>query len=225
MTADVGATAILTARHQQLRQSLFEVPWKGYLPLEKEKFPHSNPLQATAFFTEKNSSSEIKNNKILSRAYLANSCSISTNMKESKQRLEEKSFSLGEVVLESNDLKDVKFCEQMKKHTAHKNVKIIEDHGNSLLLEKVQGPSILVLSDNNYPGWKVLDRLSHTELPIKIANLAFNAVLLDENKEYELEFKYKPQWFLKASLLTILGLLVMTLLSAVAIRQKFFLKR
>lgn len=211
-TADVGATAILTERQQIFRNTLFEVPWEGYLPLEKSKFSYSNPLQATSFFWD---SKNQKINKDLnhSRAYLASSCTAVENLKKAQEIFKSGSFKFGDLILEVPD----SFCSSYQLNS-FQNVKILEDKGNYIRFESISGPAYLVLSDTYFPGWYAHDKISGQKLPILAANLNFRALKLSEKRNYEIEYFYEPLWLKKSLLMLLFGFLLLGIYS-------IFLKR
>ena len=92
-------------------------------------------------------------------------------------------------------------------------VQISSDRGSSLILEEIQGPTILVLNDYFYPGWQAVDQKSGQSIEINPANLAFRAMTLPDNRSYRVVLNYRPYWlnFSKTALFSALIVLVLLL--------------
>jgi hypothetical protein len=215
-TLDMGASAIIPERLRLLRVSLFSSNWDGYLPLKKELMPYSYALTSAALYAvpvantheiirlaQNPNEREIgfvgadlwfQDKTTLSRAYLAKRCIPSSGMSESQRILTDPTvFSLGAVIVEDLNPDESKFCANYKK-AAIQMIPIESDQGKVVQLSPIQGPAILVLNDNYYPGWKVIDQKHDSPLEIKHANLAFRAVILPDRREYNLKFEYRPPW-------------------------------
>lgn len=240
-TPDDGAPAILQERLRRFRTELFEVDWRGYLPLKKPKFPYSWRLASNNLYIERKENirhaspfNYIKlkllgsvgsahylyyDEKALPRAYIPSRCFCSKGVSESAKHITNKNeFLLGDVYIEELTEREKIFCEKFG--FSIKRVKIIKDMGNRIILEDLMGPSILVLNDNFYPGWRAFDRITGENLTIKPANITFRALILPEKREYAVTFKYRPEWINKSLILIIASLLGILILFYFALRAK-----
>lgn len=71
---------------------------------------------------------------------------------------------------------------------------------------RADGPAVVVVSDQFYPGWEATVGGRPTE--IRPANLAMRAVAVPDG-EHELVFRYRPRIFLLGTLLAVLGVAVL----------------
>ena len=235
-TADDGAPAILQERLRRFRTGLFQADWNGYLPLKKPKFPYSWRLASNNLYVShgvnpsmmrglkilgsvNNTHYLYYDEKALPRAYIPARCFFSKGLSESVKHISNKNeFLLGDVYVE--DLTESEKIVCKKFNSLMKRVKIIKDAGSEIVLEGIIGPTILVLNDNFYPGWKAFDRITGENLVIKPANITFRALILTEKKEYAVTFKYRPEWINKSLILIMTSLLGILILFCFALRAK-----
>jgi hypothetical protein len=215
-TIDNGAPAILTERAQIFRTSLFDVEWKGYLPLKSEKVKGAYRIAGRNIMLHEGSNpplsadflnlGRIEERHILfdkrspGRAFLARRCFNASNPKNAADIIGSDSFREGDIVVEElNDL-EVAICDRLEQSSWHK-VAVTKDHGSMVQLASVQGPAILTLNDSFYPGWTATDRSDGKEISIRPGNINCKTVLLPESKIYNIEFVYRPQWLFISELL------------------------
>ena len=142
----------------------------------------------------------------LSRAYKSSTCVAVKDKFEATGHLKTgKNYQKGVVYLETKTIKQTEFCKSV--HSPVEAIDIVKDKGSKVSLGKITGPGIVVLSDTYYPGWKAIDKLSGEELDILPANVSYRAVVLYDNREYELEFRYYPAWLNWSLLLITMSLL------------------
>lgn len=146
----------------------------------------------------------------LPRAYVTERCRTFATEQEVVTALQTGDYMLGEALIESQDPRVVEWCKMDANvmQGAVQPVPIDHDDGSIITLGEIQGPGILVLNDSYYPGWKVYDQLADQQLDILPVNIAFKAVMLEDDKLYTLEFEYRPWWLPLAYLLTGGGFLV-----------------
>lgn len=139
----------------------------------------------------------------LPRAYVSQRCQTFDTDQEVVKALQTGDYILGEALIESQDSNLVAWClVHMNLDPAVRQVDFLQDEGPTIAFHPVQGPGIFVLNDSYYPGWKVYDQISGKELKIVPVNIAFKGVILEEYKEYQLIFKYRPRWLTAAYGLT-----------------------
>lgn len=155
----------------------------------------------------------------LPRAYTASLCKsfdtmkgVITNIYRTKVP-----FELGHVYIEELTGKEKELCEGLGGKT--ERVPILSDGGSELLLEKVQGPGVVVLNDNFYPGWEAKDLISGEKLDIKPANITFRSVVLSDSREYQLRFSYRPSWLWPARALVFSALILLLANLVITIRK------
>lgn len=86
-------------------------------------------------------------------------------------------------------------------------VSVTHEGWNELRLRvRADGPAVVVVSDQFYPGWEATVGGRPTE--IRPANLAMRAVAVPDG-EHELVFRYRPRIFLLGTLLAVLGVAVL----------------
>ena len=149
--------------------------------------------------------------KSLPRAYIPESCTIVSGIPQSLQYTQDIRSNIGNVVIETSSTTTSKVCQNHQ--ATMKRVQISSDRGSSLILEEIQGPTILVLNDNFYPGWQAVDQKSGQSIEINPANLAFRAMTLPDNRSYRVVLNYRPYWlnFSKIALFSALFVLVLLL--------------
>lgn len=155
----------------------------------------------------------------LPRAYIASKCHSFPNLKSiiSNFMSVGSGFELGHVNVEQLNATETTFCAQYDGNVSR--VPIQYEKGNELLLSPVSGPSIMVLNDNFYPGWRAVDTLTGRELDIKPANLTFRTVLLPEQREYHIKFQYKPQWLVIARGLLALSCFIIVTMTFITLKK------
>jgi uncharacterized membrane protein YfhO len=77
-----------------------------------------------------------------------------------------------------------------------------------LELSEIQGPGILVINDSFYPGWRAFNFDGKT-MQILPTNVAMRAVVLPENKPYQMTLRFEPWWLKWAQIMTFIGLLIL----------------
>jgi hypothetical protein len=206
---DNGASAILTARAQLLRNTLFKVDWNGYMPIDDVKVPDAWNLSGASFMlADKESTAAtppywrplgavgdrllVRDVRGPGRAFRAGRCFVAGDMAQAAQVLGGHNFTLGDVVLDSVDPRQGDFCKTLAGVAAP--VEIVQDRGDALTLNELIGPAVVVLNDSYYPGWRVDDQLSGDRLELVAANINFRGVLLREARPYRLAFLYRPAW-------------------------------
>ena len=133
------------------------------------------------------------NNSALPRAYTASSCQTHPNNDEVIDYLKASNSVInGNVSLLSESNEVIEFCNSFQ--GTLNRVKINSDHGSKVTLAKVNGPNLLALHDYHYPGWHAVDLISGENLIIEKANSLFRAIVLPENKDYQIQFVYRPWW-------------------------------
>ena len=86
-------------------------------------------------------------------------------------------------------------------------------------MEPISGPTVLILNDNYYPGWQAIDARCGENIPIYPANLTFRAMVLPEEREYQLELRYWPSWLTTALVISLCGLAALVLLTFLGRRK------
>ncbi len=206
-TIDVGATAILTKRYSEQRTTLFNSEWNGYMPLNGPKHPLAWDWTAAGFLTDANFRSELFDKgqahfkldpQTLPRSFLSKSCVSVESIGEAKTLLENhQNLKKGLVLLElkPNDTDSKNFCKSLIPASEIFSIaKVVSDHGNKVEIEKIQGPGVLVLADQFYPGWRAFDLLTQTELPVFPVQMAQRGLLLKEARSYQIRWSYQPDW-------------------------------
>ncbi|NCN28027.1 YfhO family protein [bacterium] len=231
--ADVGGTAILPERYQRLRTTLFEVPWKGYLPIDRPKFSYSYPILASSIYLNKDQAFTQKGLKKVdvpsskpvwidesapSKISVAERCSIVSGLDQAQSQLgNPNTFQIGDALLETSTAETI----HCKSYSHSKlNVKVIQDKGDYYLSEVVKGPALLNLSQLYYPGWQAKDEMTGDSLQILPANLALSAVWLPEDRDYQVAFSYQPWWLRLSKQLVFVGLFLVLGLVIMAFVEK-----
>ena len=153
----------------------------------------------------------------LPRAYIPSNCSSSKNEAESLRKITQRGFEIGQTVIELPPGPLTAFCETHQ--STVQPVDIVSDRGQSISLNSVSGPTILILNDNYYPGWKAIDALSKEEIAIHPANLTFRAMFLPEKRQYQLELRYWPPWLSAALTISLVALTILIGLTVLARRR------
>jgi hypothetical protein len=215
-TIDNGAPAILTERAQIFRTSLFDVEWKGYLPLKSEKVKNAYRIAGRNIMMHEGSNpplspdflnlGQIDGKNILfdkgspGRAFVARRCFKASSPTNAVDIIGSDSFRAGDIVVEDLNELQASICDRLEQSSWYK-VTVSKDRGSVVQLAGVHGPAILTLNDSFYGGWSARDRNDGTEIPIRPGNINFRTVLLPEPKIYDIEFAYRPQWLFMSGLL------------------------
>ena len=128
----------------------------------------------------------------LSRAYLAKTCIPGNDRVHANETIMRADFTPGAVIVENLNPSQKKICNTL--NNPLRPVRILNDSGRLVDLEKVDGPGVLVLNDNYYQGWHAYNRLTGDRLSIQPANLTFRAIILDREEPYQISFQYEPSW-------------------------------
>lgn len=147
----------------------------------------------------------------LPRAYVASACQLYPDENSASEFFSRASvLQSGMVALVASDpaisaqLPD-DFCDAYS--ATFSRVKIQQDRGSKVRLAPVRGPALVYLADSYYPGWQVSDKYSRSELSIVPANLGMRAVYLPEDRDYLLDFRYRPGWLNLVWLMLLVALL------------------
>ena len=124
---------------------------------------------------------------------------------------------IGQAIVEIPSGTSAEACE--KHQSAIQVVDIKLDHGQRVSLEPEMGPTVLILNDNYYPGWKAIDTISKEEIAIYPANLTFRAMILPENRKYQLELHYWPSWLTAALIISLMGITILIVLTVMGRRR------
>lgn len=235
-TLDNGSPPILTERLWELRKQAFipvSDPFGPQIIFKDQRLPYGYKMVSTRFYidhlverisdqTRHLASPELEklgevgefgvyfDPTALSRAYHPSRC-ISVNKATALGSVfSPEKYKLGFLFVENLNAAEQTFCNTYS--SPYQTLAIASDRGDQLNLPAIQGPSIVVLNDNYYPGWQAIDRSNGAELQIKPANYAFRALLLPEPRVYDIEFLYRPQWLQKAVLLMLLSAVLILLL-------------
>ena len=157
-------------------------------------------------------------NNALSRAYIAGSCVAVATPEIATQFMQKGQYRKGVVYLENLNAEEKEFCHQQNRQW--QQVPIKEDRGSIVELKSVHGPGVLVLSDTYYSGWHAYDVETGRELQIKPANIAFQGILLPDNRKYTIIFRYRPQWLSVTFLLTVVSLFILVMYGIIEFQQK-----
>ena len=157
------------------------------------------------------------NPSALPRAYIPLDCSTSKDETESLRKITDRGFTIGRAVIEQPAGPSSAVCE--KHQSAVQPVGITSDRGRSITLEPVSGPTVLILNDNYYPGWQAIDTYSGRDIAIYPANLTFRAMVLTEEKEYQLELRYWPPWLTASLIISLMGMTTLMVLTVLGCRR------
>ena len=157
------------------------------------------------------------NPSALPRAYIPLDCSTSKDETESLRKITDRGFTIGQAVIEQPAGPSSAVCE--KHQSAVQPVGITSDRGRSITLEPVSGPTVLILNDNYYPGWQAIDTYSGRDIAIYPANLTFRAMVLTEEKEYQLELRYWPPWLTASLIISLMGMTTLMVLTVLGCRR------
>ena len=237
---DDGTPPILPERLSELRSRAFIPVEKAFGPqiiFKDQRVPFGYNMVSTMFYIERTHDDNFKpaghelaklgeigdlgvyfDSKALPRAYTPNRCTPVDKKGARDAVFSHDKYSLGQVYLEDLSSREKSFCDSYA--GSFQSAPLLADRGSLVTISPVRGPSILVLNDNFYPGWSAFDRLSGESLSIKAANYAFRAVILPENKAYQIEFLYQPVWLSKVKWLSSLSLGLLALIVIKGLTQK-----
>ena len=144
-----------------------------------------------------------ENTGVMPRAFVVGSWIYAQDMKTQSRVLLSGQFDPRQVVILDSDLKNIELSARnsIAEITKYKNNRVE-------INTKMDGVGILVLSDSNYPGWRVY--IDGVENKIINANINSRAVVVPEG-EHRVEFNFEPKsfkWGFLISTFTIILLLV-----------------
>ena len=155
-------------------------------------------------------------NNALPRAFIASQCVRHESDQESLEMLKEGIPVLkGKIALNTGD---GEFCKSYEQD--FKRVSITKDSGSALDFATIQGPAVLFVNDSFYPGWQAHDLKTQQEFQIERANVAMRAIVLPENKRYDIEMRYKPNWLIFTKLAAFLSTVSFVWLIARLLRRR-----
>ena len=175
---DNGASAILTARAQLLRNTLFKVDWNGYMPIDDVKAPDAWNLSGASFMLAD------KERAAAAPPYWRPLGVAGDRPPVRDARGPAGPFAPDVVSLRRHgpgcrSARGPDFQSwAMSSWTASIRGKAIlqdarrrggadrdrQDRGDALTLNELIGPAVVVLNDSYYPGWRVDDQLSGERL-------------------------------------------------------------
>ncbi len=174
---------------------------------------------ATKFFDAKNAQENLLffDTSALPRAYIPTDCSTSKDEIDSLRKIIDRRFRIGQAVVEFPPANSTEVCD--KHQSTIQAVNIVSDRGQRVRLEPISGPTVLILNDNYYPGWKAIDTHSGQGITIYPANLTFRAMVLPEEREYQLELRYWPPWLTAALIISLMGITILIVLTVLGRRR------
>ena len=141
------------------------------------------------------------------RAYIPLDCTSSINEADSLRNITNSQFRIGQSFVEFPPETSTDVCE--KHRSTIQPVNISSDLGSRISLEPINGPNVLILNDNYYPGWKAIDTISKEEIAIYPANLTFRAMVLPEERQYQLELHYWPTWLTTSLIISLTSIAIL----------------
>ncbi len=153
----------------------------------------------------------------LPRAYIPLDCTSSMNEADSLRKITNNQFRIGQSFVEFPLATSTNVCD--KHRSTIRPVNISSDLGKRISLEPIKGPNVLILNDNYYPGWKAIDTISEEEIAIYPANLTFRAMVLPEERRYQLELHYWPTWLTTSVIISLIALTSLIGLTVLALRK------
>ncbi len=154
----------------------------------------------------------------LPRAYIPLDCNSSINEVDSLRKITNNQFRIGQSFVEFPLATSTDVCD--KHRSSIRPVNINSDLGKHISLEPISGPNVLILNDNYYPGWKAIDTISEEEIAIYPANLTFRAMILPEERQYQLELHYWPTWLTTSVIISLIALTSLIGLTVLALRKE-----
>jgi len=146
------------------------------------------------------------NSDALPRAYIASKCQSSMSLEDTGLFLRETNAVLeGEVTLVDTANTELN-CDDYS--SDFRRISITDDSGSKLDIETIQGPALVMVNDYYYPGWRAKNTMSGENLDILKANGIFRAVYLPEQRDYQLQLSYKPDWLKIVYALLLLALFI-----------------
>lgn len=142
----------------------------------------------------------------LPRAYIASECESSKTLEETLEFLRASDAVLkGKITVASTNNSTLN-CKDYSGD--FRRIAIDEDVGSRLDLETISGPALIAINNYHYPGWQAHDELSWESFDILKANGIFRAVYLPEERDYQLQLSYQPDWLKIVYLLLILAMIL-----------------
>ncbi|TET54491.1 MAG: hypothetical protein E3J54_02015, partial [Actinobacteria bacterium] len=147
-----------------------------------------------------------ENKKVMERAFALKDYEVIKDTNKALEKLKEEKIDLRKkVILE----KEPVYGGKPGSYNKESKVKILSYKPNSIEIKaNLASRSIIVISDNYYPGWNAY--IDSKKAPVNIANTSFRAVGINRGK-HRLELKYEPTSFRNgliistSSLLLVLG--------------------
>jgi hypothetical protein len=185
---------------ERRRQRLFEILSVNYIIMKKTQLPKT--VNRSEIIWENNIFDLIKTNHALPHAYAVDDFVIEKDNKTILEKLFSDSFNLREsVILEQTP--------RFKKNDIKLNASIVitkYSENNLEINASVNKDSLLVLTDNYYPGWKAF--VDGKDTKIYRANYTFRAIELPKG-EHNVIFKYKPESVSDGLTISVLSVLVL----------------
>ena len=153
----------------------------------------------------------------LPRAYIPLDCTNSINEDDSLRNITNSQFRIGQSFVEFPPKTSTDVCENHR--SAIQPVHISSDLGRRISFEPIKGPNVLILNDNYYPGWKAIDTISEEEIAIYPANLTFRAMVLPEERQYQLELHYWPTWLTTSLVISLTSIAILISFTVIRIRR------
>lgn len=185
---------------EKRRERLFQLLGVKYLFFSKNELPANQTNENIAW---QNDNFYVTKIKTQPRAYFVNKFGVIKKPDKILERLFNDSFNYqASVILEKNQ--DTTFSDNITG-----NIEKIDYRENQVFLRtKISDNSILVLSDNYYPGWKAY--IDGRETKIYRANYTFRAIIVPKG-EHTIIFSYEPNSFkygVYISIISLLGILL-----------------
>ena len=166
---------------------------------------------------EADSSLIVRDLHALPRAYIPLDCTSSINEADSLRNITNSQFRIGQSFVEFPPETSIDVCENHR--STIQPVNISSDLGRRISLEPIKGPNVLILNDNYYPGWKATDTISGEEIAIYPANLTFRAMVLPEERQYQLELHYWPTWLTTSLIISLTSIAILISFTVIRIRR------
>lgn len=184
---------------EKRRQRLFEILSVSFIIMKKAQLPET--VNKSDIIWENNIFDLIKNNA-LPRTYAVYDYVVEKDSQKILERLFDDKLNLNEsVVLEQAP----KLIKNNIKLTS--SIAISKYNENNLEINTdTNKDSLLVLTDNYYPGWKAF--IDGKEAQIYRANYTFRAISLPEGK-HDITFKYEPKSLSNGLILSCLSILIL----------------
>lgn len=161
-----------------------------------------------------------KNARVFPRAFAANKPVVINKTSEALKLLSKEKIDLrSEVILN----KKPAYRGKTNGFNGRQSVAITDYKPDNISIKANLGrKSIIIISDNYYPGWKAY--VDGQEAPIYLANASFRAVAVKRG-QHKVELVYAPESFRKGLIVTILSLLlIMSFVFWPLLNEKFRIK-